>query len=195
MVLPNPQVSRRHCEVERVREGVVIRDLGSANGVYMDDRKVDRATVPLGGTFTIGPYKLEIRPLDPSLVPAGPSPGDTMVARGQPNDEGLRGSFEDMPLTEILSGVEFNQKTGVIDIQGDAGIAGFVSFRGGAPHQARCGKMEGEPALYELLALKRGRFVLKSDEASVGARSIEASFTKILLEHGRRRDEGSKAKA
>jgi pSer/pThr/pTyr-binding forkhead associated (FHA) protein len=194
MVLPNPQVSRRHCEVERVRDGVVVRDLGSANGVYIGDRKVDRGTVPFGGNFTIGPYKLEVRPLDPSQLPSGPSPGETMVARPKAQDEGLRGTFEDMPLTEILSGVEFNQKTGIIDIQGDAGIAGFVSFRGGAPHQARCGKTEGEPALYQLLALSTGRFVLKSDEASVGPRAIDASFTKILLEHGRRRDEGSKAK-
>ena len=33
-----------------------------------------------------------------------------------------------------------------------------------------------------LLALKAGRFVLKSDESAVGSREIAASFTKLLIE-------------
>jgi pSer/pThr/pTyr-binding forkhead associated (FHA) protein len=194
-VLPNPQVSRKHCEVERVREGITVKDLGSANGTFVDGKRIEtRTLVPIGGSFSVGPYKLEVRAADSSPhLGSKISEGDTMVSKPQAAAEGLRGTFEDMPLSEILSGVEFNQKTGVIDIQGDAGIAGFVSFRAGAPQQARCGKLEGTPALLALLALTRGRFVLKSDEASVGPRAIEGSFTRILLEHGRRRDEKRKS--
>ena len=108
---------------------------------------------------------LEVRCLDP-VASAAPSFGDTMVTAKGSRADGLRGTFEDMPLAEILSGVEFNQKTGVIDIQGDEGLAGFVSYRGGAPHQARCGKQEGEPAVLALLRIfRKGRFILRSDEA------------------------------
>jgi pSer/pThr/pTyr-binding forkhead associated (FHA) protein len=189
-VLPNPQVSRRHCEVERVREGVVVRDLKSANGTFFEERRIERQTVPFNGIFRIGPYALEVRCLDP-VASTAPTFGDTLVsAKGKA--DGLRGTFEDMPLTEIVSGVEFNQKTGVIDIQGEDGTAGFVSFRGGVPHQARCGKLEGEPAVLALLRIKHGRFVLRSDEAAVGPRGIEVNFTKLLLEHGRLSDEGSR---
>jgi hypothetical protein len=193
-VLPNPQVSRTHCEVERVREGVVVRDLKSANGTFFEERKVEnRQLVPFGGIFRIGPYALEVRVVDAGSHATGPivSFGDTIVS-SQRGQDGLRGTFDDMPLTEILSGVEFNQKTGVIDIQGDDGSAGFVSFRGGAPAQARCGKVEGERAVLALLAVKRGRFILRSDESAVGPREIEANFTKILLEHGRLSDEKSR---
>ncbi|MBI3724908.1 FHA domain-containing protein, partial [bacterium] len=190
-VLPNPQVSRRHCEVERVREGVAIRDLKSANGTYLNEARIERATVPFGGSFKIGPYTLEVRCVDALVAPNVQHFGDTMMV-GPKMPDGLRGSFEDMPLHEILQGVEFNQKTGVIDIQGPQGVAGFVSFRGGAPHQARCGALEGEPAVLGLLALKGGRFVLRGDEAAVGPREIEASFTKVLLEHRRRSDENKK---
>jgi pSer/pThr/pTyr-binding forkhead associated (FHA) protein len=175
-VLPNPQVSRRHCEVERVREGVVVRDLKSANGTFYEERRIERQLVPWNGIFRIGPYALEVRCLDP--ISSSQSFGDTMVsAKGK--QEGLRGTFEDMPLTEIISGVEFNQKTGVIDIQGEDGTAGFISFRGGLPHQARCGKLEGEPAVLALLMITHGRF-------------IESTFTKLLLEHGRLSDEGGR---
>jgi pSer/pThr/pTyr-binding forkhead associated (FHA) protein len=190
-VLPNPQVSRRHCDVERVREGVVVRDLKSANGTFFEDRKIERQLVPFNRSFKIGPYVLEVRCLDP--LAAVPNFGDTMVSARTGKADGLRGTFEDMPLTEILSGVEFNQKTGVIDIQGEDGLAGFVSFRGGAPHQARCGKLEGEPALLALLAIKKGRFILRADEAAVGPRGIDVPFTKVLLEHGRLSDERSRA--
>ncbi len=187
-VLPNPQVSRRHCELERVREGVVVRDLKSANGTFYEEHRIDRQLVPFNGIFKIGPYTLEVRCVDPTLS-AAPSFGDTMVSARTSRADGLRGTFEDMPLTEILSGVEFNQKTGVIDIQGEDGTAGFGFYRGGAPHQARAGKVEGEPAVLALLGIKRGRFILRSDEAAVGPRGIEATFTKILLEHGRISDE------
>jgi pSer/pThr/pTyr-binding forkhead associated (FHA) protein len=188
-VLPNPQVSRRHCEIERVREGVVVRDLKSANGTFFEDRKIDRQLVPFNGVFRIGPYALEVRCLDANVASA-PSFGDTMVSSQKA--DGIRGTFEDMPFAEILSGVEFNQKTGVIDIQGDDGTAGFVSYRGGAPHQASCGKLEGQAAILALLRIKKGRFILKSDEAAVGPRAIDVTFTKILLEHGRLSDEGSR---
>jgi len=190
-VLPNPQVSRRHCEVERVRDGVVVRDLKSANGTFYEDRRIERQTVPFNGVFRIGPYALEVRCLDPVTTNA-PSFGDTMISAKGSKADGLRGTFEDMPLTEILSGVEFNQKTGVIDIQGEDGTAGFVSFRGGVPHQARCAKLEGEPAVLALLMIRHGRFILRSDEAAVGPRGIEVTFTKILLEHGRLSDESSR---
>src|SRR5581483_10984481 len=128
-VLPNPQVSRRHCEVERVRDGVVVRDLKSANGTFYEDRRIERQTVPFNGVFRIGPYALEVRCLDPVTTSGAPGFGDTMISAKGSKADGLRGTFEDMPLTEILSGVEFNQKTGVIDIQGEDGTAGFVSYR------------------------------------------------------------------
>jgi pSer/pThr/pTyr-binding forkhead associated (FHA) protein len=189
-VLPNPQVSRRHCECERVREGVVVRDLKSANGTFYEERRIERQLVPFQGSFRIGPYSLEVRSLD-AAAGVAPGFGDTMIS-ARNKAEGLRGTFEDMPLTEILSGVEFNQKTGVIDIQGEDGTAGFVSFRGGAPHQARCGKLENEPAVLGLLSIRRGRFILRSDEAAVGPRGIEATFTKILLQHGKIADESAR---
>jgi hypothetical protein len=101
----------------------------------------------------------------------------------------LRGTFEEMPLSELLQGIEFNQKTGVIEVVAEGDRAGFVSFRGGTPHQARFGAVHNEEAVLELLTLPSARFVLKSDEAAVGPRAMQSSFTALLLEHGRRMDE------
>ena len=48
-------VSRRHCEVV-VKEGKVkVRDLGSSNGTYVNNRRVKSAELQAGETLTVGP--------------------------------------------------------------------------------------------------------------------------------------------
>ena len=58
--LDHPSVSRRHAEIRRQPDGsFVIRDLGSANGTFVDGQRVV-AWLPLtkGAVVQIGPYKL-----------------------------------------------------------------------------------------------------------------------------------------
>ena len=39
--LNDPDVSRRHAVVRRVDDGLAIEDLGSTNGTYVNDRRID----------------------------------------------------------------------------------------------------------------------------------------------------------
>ncbi|HOU42325.1 MAG TPA: FHA domain-containing protein, partial [Promineifilum sp.] len=58
--LDHPSVSRRHAEIRRQPDGsFVIRDLGSANGTFVDGQRVV-AWLPLakGAVVQIGPYKM-----------------------------------------------------------------------------------------------------------------------------------------
>ena len=58
--LDHPSVSRRHAEIRRQPDGsFVIRDLGSANGTFVDGQRVV-AWMPLarGAVVQIGPYKM-----------------------------------------------------------------------------------------------------------------------------------------
>ncbi len=48
-------VSRRHCQVSVKEEKVKVRDLGSSNGTYVNNRRVQEATVGAGETLTVGP--------------------------------------------------------------------------------------------------------------------------------------------
>ena len=43
IVLNDTKCSRRHAVVEDTPDGLVIRDSGSANGVYVNERRVDRS--------------------------------------------------------------------------------------------------------------------------------------------------------
>jgi hypothetical protein len=51
-------VSRRHAEIEREAEGYVIRDVGSLNGTYVNQRRVDRSELRHGDEVQIGKFRL-----------------------------------------------------------------------------------------------------------------------------------------
>ncbi len=83
IVLNDTKCSRRHAVVEDTPEGLVIRDSGSANGVYVNGRRVDRSFVKPGDTIRLGDVRLRmlaeigetvIVALDDVQLPAAPPP-------------------------------------------------------------------------------------------------------------------------
>jgi hypothetical protein len=54
VVISDPNVSRRHAELRRGDEGWQVVDLGSTNGVKVNDRRVEEATLRPGDRIRIG---------------------------------------------------------------------------------------------------------------------------------------------
>jgi pSer/pThr/pTyr-binding forkhead associated (FHA) protein len=55
LMVPHPLVSRRHCEIYEQAGQLVVRDLGSLNGTYVNNLKVvGEAILPPGQLLTIG---------------------------------------------------------------------------------------------------------------------------------------------
>ena len=54
LTLSDPQVSREHCRLRRVREGVEVHDLKSRNGTFVDGSRVTRAVLGDGSRLTVG---------------------------------------------------------------------------------------------------------------------------------------------
>jgi DNA-binding NtrC family response regulator len=61
LVLSDTTVSRRHLEVERTPRGLVVRDLGSRNGTWVDGRQVVSAYVEPGDKITLGKTRLALK--------------------------------------------------------------------------------------------------------------------------------------
>ena len=71
--IDSPQVSRRHCCLAMAYDRLVIRDLGSANGVRVNGQVVDEARLKPGDEVAIAQflYRLEgLAPAPPILPPA-----------------------------------------------------------------------------------------------------------------------------
>jgi len=58
LVLTDVTVSRRHLEIERTRRGLLLRDLGSRNGSWVDGRRVIQAYLEPGDKVTLGQTRL-----------------------------------------------------------------------------------------------------------------------------------------
>ncbi|HET6344168.1 MAG TPA: FHA domain-containing protein, partial [Myxococcota bacterium] len=59
--LPHPKVSRRHARLYRQADGYWIEDLGSSNGVQVDDVSIQGPTaVPIGTRLGVGPFRLQV---------------------------------------------------------------------------------------------------------------------------------------
>ncbi|HEX4346103.1 MAG TPA: FHA domain-containing protein [Vicinamibacterales bacterium] len=53
-------VSRLHCRVEAGADSINVIDLSSTNGTYVNDKRVDRATVTSGDRLRIGRVELVV---------------------------------------------------------------------------------------------------------------------------------------
>jgi pSer/pThr/pTyr-binding forkhead associated (FHA) protein len=69
-----PQISRRHCCLAQASERLLIRDLGSRNGVRVNGRRVDEAQLQPGDEVAIAHliYRLESVPDGASARPSKP---------------------------------------------------------------------------------------------------------------------------
>ena len=54
LTLPHPLVSREHCEIYLSEGRLHVRDLGSLNGTYVGNERVEDAPLPTGGLLTVG---------------------------------------------------------------------------------------------------------------------------------------------
>jgi sulfite reductase (NADPH) flavoprotein alpha-component len=84
VVLDDSDVSRRHARLEIVDNDLVLTDLGSTNGTYVNDALVTRRVLVAGDRMRIGRYELTWTLVDPQAtvaVNAAPLTAVRQVAR------------------------------------------------------------------------------------------------------------------
>lgn len=196
--LNHPLVSRRHVRLT-IENGIVfVEDLGSANGTVVGTFDITGKKVALDGnnTFWIGPFCLKVS-RDQIQKDENPGASFTTQLSLKLNDKaslGISYSGEisnEMPVSELLQGVEFNEKTGTLFIEGTR-CQGIMSFKHGRPHVAEChgdgGVLKGEDAFYRLLAVNDGTFSFaKSVDKSEA--NLKITITGGIIEFSRQQDE------
>lgn len=61
LCIPLMGVSRRHCQINQDEGNLKIRDLGSKNGTYINDEKIEEAQLNPGDSLRIGALKFTIQ--------------------------------------------------------------------------------------------------------------------------------------
>lgn len=72
--LDSPIVSRLHARLSRHGDTVTVEDLDSANGTYLNGRRVARSEVAPGDLVVVGPFQLVIQPLPATDAAGAPAP-------------------------------------------------------------------------------------------------------------------------
>jgi pSer/pThr/pTyr-binding forkhead associated (FHA) protein len=95
--ITDPSVSSHHCEIELRGADVVVRDLNSTNGTYMNGEKITEATLKSGQTLRLGQIELRLETDAPATTPKKPIDATMVMQRGvSPTDleQGVRGGFD-----------------------------------------------------------------------------------------------------
>ncbi len=72
--IESPKISRRHCCIAIAYDRVLIRDLGSKNGVRVNGRPVDESRLFCGDELAIGPVLFRLELEDDQAVPIATPP-------------------------------------------------------------------------------------------------------------------------
>ncbi len=113
--IKSSQVSRQHCQFFEKNGMLLVKDLGSSNGTFLNGKKIDgQRVLEAGDEVTIGPIKFKVQKLgQPALerAPEKPAarPGDTgmMVAKAVVDDDEFEIEFDDEPVAPEEVEVDF----------------------------------------------------------------------------------------
>ncbi len=92
--LNSRKVSRRHCCVAAVKDYLVIRDLGSTNGIRINGERVAEGRLKAGDELTIGNFRYQVY-MEGAPAPAPAVPAPKKPASPKPADESLIESSEE----------------------------------------------------------------------------------------------------
>lgn len=102
LVLNDARCSRRHAVVEAGPQGISIRDAGSANGIYVNGKKVERSALVDGDVVRLGEVSLKVLPEEmPGTVVMAPEDLESMEVMHQPIDSARTASVPPKPSAEL----------------------------------------------------------------------------------------------
>jgi len=194
LAVPSTRISRRHAEVFWKEGKPHLKDLGSQNGTLVNGKRITgEHALQDGDEIEVGPFLCTYKAMAGVGSVGKGAPAADANALTQPMlADAMAGRLDQMSLLELLQTLDFNKKTGTLEVFGTDGADGSIVVRDGAPIFAKTETKSGEEAIHELLLQKSGQFSL-SPKVDEGARNVERGMMSILLEAGRRIDEASGA--
>ncbi|GMU44844.1 MAG: FHA domain-containing protein [Xanthomonadales bacterium] len=113
--IPSEEVSRRHAELRVTPDGVMVEDLGSSNGTYVNDRRITRQLMKAGDELRLDTIRfLLLAPGQEMGTPAVRNDAPTVktsTARGKSGRMGLMWAF--LVIAALTLGVLVARLTGV----------------------------------------------------------------------------------
>ncbi len=195
LLLLDEKISRKHAKISTHKGRVMIEDLASRNGTFVNGVRIRSMELQEGDKIVIGSSTMQLA----SVSEVGSRPPLPRIVTGSPAPSGaptavlplISGSIHEMPLPDLLQLFSSSRKSGVLTIRSDQGI-GKIYLRDGQVYYA---EVEGNPlvrlykAFYRMFRWKEGAFDLQPIGEHHVTEEITESTTSLMLEGMRQLDE------
>jgi pSer/pThr/pTyr-binding forkhead associated (FHA) protein len=166
MVLMEDMVSRKHAKIAVTGDEILIQDLGSTNGTFVNGEKVKQAKLKDGDRVLIGTSILKLVRQEAPGVPtmrAQEPARSSQEAVSTLRPRSLQGDISEQGLPSLVQLLVTSKQSGVLTIQGPR--TGRLFFREGHLLQSTvdgAGPLSGKKALYRIFTWAQGGFMLES---------------------------------
>ncbi len=199
LVLRSRTVSNYHTEILKEGDQLVLRDLGSTNGTYVNGKTVKQGTVKVGDRIRVGNHILTVHlkalenreegffrfRRNPDSFGPGTS-GNIISARAGPEDplKTLQSTEpHDLSLPDLLKILSSNAHSLTVHIQRESEEARIFVQKDRIVH-AEFDRSSGEKALYRLFGWQRATYELKPLTAGLSVPRTIALPTDTLIVEG-----------
>jgi hypothetical protein len=198
MVLVEDMVSRKHAKISTLGNQIVIQDMGSTNGTFVNGEKIKKSRLKEGDRILIGTSIIKLVAMDGPAVGQSEAEAraklESNAARRQQTSAAGRpmsGSIEEIPLPDLLQLLSTSRKSGVLSVRSDRGT-GKIYLRKGQIYYASIDDnfaIRPQKAIYRLLTWTTGAFELEAPDDRQVMEEIQESTEALLMEGMRQLDE------
>ncbi len=182
--------SRRHAEVYTDGGHILVRDVSSRNGTFVNGELIGgpRALEP-GDRIGVGSAAITFCLVAGSLDAFLPDPSgqETALSTRNARRDVFSGDLAEMPIFVVLQMLEMGHKTGKLEVETEHGAV-RIWLGDGQPLHVETEKAQGMEAAVVLVGATRGRFVY-DPSAPLPERKLQLSMTELLLDASRLDDE------
>ncbi len=200
MVLVEDMVSRKHAKISATADNILIQDLGSTNGTFVNGEKIKKVRLKEGDRILIGTSIIKLVAVDSSSAVSEEKAREQLRQTGQRQNvsganKPMSGSIDEIPLPDLLQLLSTSRKSGVLSVRGDGGT-GRIHLRKGQIYFASLNEGGGESfsiaprkAMFRILTWTTGSFELEAPDEKSVLEEIEESTEALLMEGMRQLDE------
>lgn len=192
MVLVEDMVSRKHAKVVTSENHVVIQDLGSTNGTFVNGEKIKKARLKEGDRILVGTSILKLigKSGDEEVDEAEARASMEQVAARKKRDSTMSGRIEDVPVPDLLQLFQTSKRSGVLVVTDEQ--TGRIYLRNGKVYYAIIGDdhdLGPQKSFNRLIAWESGKFELSPATDEEFMIELDEPTEALIMEAMRQLDE------